>query len=57
MVRTKANSVPGSYRKGEAVGHNSGGQVVLWAALLWAGEEGASPPVRQTGPARQEAAA
>lgn len=57
MVRTKADGVPGSYRKGEAVGHNSGGQVVLWAAPLWAGEEGASPPVRQTGPARQEAAA
>ena len=57
MVRTKAGSVPGSYRKGEAVGHSSGGQAVLWAAPLWAEEEGASPSVRQTGPARQEAAA
>lgn len=50
MVRTKAGSVPGSYRKGEAVGHSSGGQVVLWAAPLWAGEERASRPVLQTGP-------
>lgn len=50
MVRTKADSVPGTYRKGEAGEHSSGAQVV--------GEAGAPHcPVSQTGPARPEAVA
>lgn len=48
MVRTKANSVPGTYRKGETGEHSSGAQVV--------GEAGTPHcPVSQTGPARPEA--
>ena len=38
MVRTKADSVPGTYRKGEEVEQGSGGQGVLPAAPLRAGE-------------------
>lgn len=50
MVRTKADSVPGTYRKGEAGEHSSGAQVV--------GDAGAPHgPVNQTGPARPEAVA
>lgn len=58
MVRTKAGSVPGTYRKGEAGEHNSGGQWVLRRAWLREGEAGAPHgPVSQTGPARPEAVA
>lgn len=50
MVRTKADRVPGTYRKGEAGKHSRGGQVV--------GEAGAPRgPVSQTGLARPETVA
>lgn len=58
MVRTKADSVPGTYRKGEVVELGGGGQGVLRAARLRAGEARAlHRSVSQTGPAVLEAAA
>lgn len=47
MVRTKADSAPGSYRKGEVVEHSSGGQ----------GARALHRPLSQASPAILEAAA
>lgn len=47
MVRTKADSAPGTYRKGEVVEHGSGGQ----------GASALHRPLSQASPAILEAAA